>query len=1105
MFHSSRLAARAAALLILPASLAAQTVTATLVGTVRDGSAAAIPNAAIQVTETATNLVTSSVTNDSGDYVLAQLRPGVYQVAAEAMGFKRTVVQEVALLVNQTARLDLTLKVGEVTEAVEVTANAAVVASETSSIAQAIDTHQMANLPLKGRGFFELALLAPAVSPQQPGSFVGNRRPMPGGLNAPAFNVAGAKEKSTGYLIDGVDSQDPHYLTPSFFPSVDAIQEFRLETNAYSAEFGRSAAQVNAATRSGGNDVHGAVYHYFRNNSLDATNFFDNFAGRPQSPLRYNQFGAAVGGPLSLPKLYSGRNRTFYFVNYEGTRIRRGRTGQLNVPAPEQRAGDFSRTGFRNNQPVFDPATTRTNPSGAGNIRDPFPGSRIPAARFTQFSRTVLDLYPLPNFDMPTGNNYFAALSDNSDNNQGIARIDHRFNEHNSIFFRYAAFDGAESAKSPIDGGGSSTDVRTQNLAFNYVRTFTPTTLNELRLGYNRPIYLILQDGSNDIDYASKLGIKNLLTDPIGWGVPNVTPAGFSGIGNSLNPTTQVSNVYHLVDHVNLIRGGHTLKFGADLRKTNYNDRSERNVRGSFNFSGLMTANPGVARTGVSIADLLLGLPVNATGSNTSLAANMNGFTYAFFLQDDWKVSRRLTLNLGLRYELNSRFTDVQNRLTLFDTSFPGGRLRISGTSQAYIPGRGIVDGPATPRGLLPADKNNFAPRLGIAFRPFGDNSTAIRAGYGVFYDIVELQDLRTFVRNPPFGEVIDLRGDQNSNSSSPAVLRVTELFPDRGSPAARPSGFSPLGSYLDPYYQQWNFSVQRALPSSILLEAGYIGTKGTRLAQRLNVNQAFFDADPARPTPILSRRPFPLFGDTIRLTENDANSTYHGGFVKLERRFSAGFSFLGSYTWSKTLDAGSLIDDMPRDIRNKRLSKGRASFDIRHRAVLSGSWELPFGKGRRYLANGGARDWALGGWQLNTIASMRSGFPFTVTSVGDVCNCAANLQTAQQVGDPRSGFTRDRTLWFNTNAFTRPATGTLGSAGRNILDGPGRVVFDISLFKAFRLNERVSLQLRAEAFNAFNQTGFGQPGSQITTPNYGVIQGASDPRIFQLALRLRF
>jgi hypothetical protein len=1075
------------ALLCLPAGLA-QSVTATLVGVVSDSSGAIVAQANVTLTSEETGETRTQTTGADGEYRFTLLRPGNYRLAVEKQGFKKSAVPSFVLQVDQTGRVDVSMQVGQVSESVEVSAAAPLVASETSSVGQVIDQTQIQSLPLRGRSFFELAQLAPGTSPTAPNSFIANRRPMPGGLNAPAFQVGGAREKSNGYLIDGVDSMDPHFLTPSIFPSVDAIQEFKLQTNSYAAEFGRFAAQVNATTRSGTNRYAGAVYHFFRNDKLDATNFFANLTGAGKQPIRYNQFGGVFGGPVR-------KDKTFFFVNYEGTRIRRGTLAQLNLPTEAQRNGDFNPVGQRANRPIFDPNTTRRLETGA-IVRDPFAGNTIPTTRITNFAREVLKLYPAPNTSALTGNNFFAGLSGVSDNNQFMGKVDHRFNDANSLMFRYSIFDGIESSPSPIDAGGLSTEVRTYNLAASYIRTFTPSLFYELRMGYNRPNYLILQDGANGANISGNLGLRNLLSDPIAFGVPQITMTNFTTIGTDTNPTTQVSNVYHLVNHITWIRGAHTMKMGTDMRKVNYNDRSERFVRGGLTFTGGLTANPAQATTtGVSVADLLLGLPLSASGSSTSLAGNFNGFNYGFFWQDDWRVGRNLTLNLGVRFDYNTRFTDVQNRLSLFDGTVPGGRLRLSGTSKALVPPLNIVDGPATPRGLLPADRNNWAPRVGVAWRPLGGNRTVVRAGFGMFYDLIELQDLRTWVRNPPFGQVTEVRNDQNANPSAAGFLRVQDLFPPIGSPAARPGVFGPGGSAPDPVYHQWNMGVQQEIWGGTLVEVGYIGSKGTFLAQRINYNQATLDLNSAAPTPILSRRRYPMFGDTIRITENAANSTYHAGFVKVERRLKNGFSYLFSYTLSKSLDGASLIDDGARDIFNLRLNKSRSGFDIRHRPVVSGTWELPFLRGNRWL----------GGWTVNGIGSFRSGFPFSVSANGDVCNCGAASQLAQQVGDPGSGFTQSRLAWFNTGAFAQPERGRFGSSGRNILDGPGDATYNLSLFRSVAFAERFRLQLRGELFNAFNHTNFGQPNGQVGNANYGIIQSAASARVVQIGAKLSF
>jgi hypothetical protein len=1082
--------------LLAAATLRAQTVTATLTGTVTDASGSAIPGATISATNLATNVSKTGASSAAGLYSIPYLQPGAYRVSVEAQGFKRTVLDQIELSVDQQARADFKLEVGQVNESITVEATAPLINSENASVGQVIENAQIVNTPLKGRAFYDLVQLSPAVVPKPPRSFIAGARAMPGGLNAPSFQVGGARESSNGYLIDGVSNVDPHFLTPSFLPPVDAIQEFKLQTSAYSAEFGRSAAQINATTRAGGNEFHGSLYEFFRNEKLDAANFFTNLTGQQRAPLRYNQFGGTLGGPVL-------KNRTFFFLNYDAARVRRGKTTQLSVPVAEQRAGNFSNLGFRNNRPIYDPATTRG--TGAAAVRDPFAGNLVPAARVTTFGRRVLDFFPAPNLNTATGNNFSANLSDQSDNDLGIMRIDQRISDKLSLFGRYAISKGVETNLRPVAFDGAFNEVRTQNAAFNAVYSLTPTVLYELRLGYNRPVYLRLQTGAFESDIARDLGLRNLLTDPIGFGVPNVNLTGFSGIGDPGNPTAQVTNVYQLINHVTLIRGAHTIKAGADQRKTNYNDRSDRMVRGTFGFTGELTALPGRAgQTGVSLADLMLGLPLTAAGSNTSLAGNFNGLSHAFFFQDDWKVHSRVTLNLGLRYDLNQRYTDVQNRLSFFDSSFPGGRLLISGTSQAYIPGRGVVDGPATSRTAIAADKNNWGPRIGLAFRPFADNKTAVRLGYGVFFDQIELQDLRTFVRNPPFGEVIELRSDPLANATAPSVLRVAELFPARGTLAARPNVFSPVLTYPDPYYQQWNLGIEREIKGGVRVELTYLGSKGTRLAQRLNLAQVRLDADPARPTPVIGRSAFPLWGTTLRITDPAANSTFHSGYIKLEKRFRGGLSFLNSYTWAKSLDGSNAIDEQPRDIFNRSLDKARSSADLRHRAVFSGSYELPFGKGKAWAGDGALAAIA-GGWQTNFNLSMRSGFPFSVVSPGDPCNCNGRAQTGNQVADPWSGAVRTRERWYNTSAFAIPSLGTFGTSGRNILSGPGAVNMNFSLFRQFSIRERFRVQFRVETFNLFNRANFDPPPAQINAPTNGVLTSADDARNLQFGLKVNF
>ncbi len=1096
---------RLAFFLALGVSARAQSVTATLVGTVLDPTSAAVPDARITVTNLGTNVSRTVPCNERGDYVIPNLAPGTYQLVAEHEGFRRTVVNEIHLLVNQTARVDVVLQVGTLAEAVEVTAAAPLVASETSSVGQVIERNFISDLPLKGRAVFELALLTPATAPTNPSSYVAQVRPMPGGLASPAFSAGGARDNNNGYLVDGVDAMDPHYMTPSMFPPMDSIQEFKVQTNSYSAEFGHFSVQVNASTRSGTNQWHGSGYDYLRNDALNAANFFDNFAGLRKAPLRYNLFGATMGGPVTIPRLYKGRDRTFFFVSYEGTRIRTYRTAQLSVPTPEQRAGDFSNLGFRNNQPIFDPATTRPNPTGAGVIRDPFVNNAVPASRITPFAKLALDFYPLPTASADRGNNFFSTLGNLSDNNQLVTRVDHVFSTKTSLSFRYYFFDGLATSRTPVKNDGENNSVRNQNMALNVNHTFSANTLYELRLGYNRPNYGILQVGANETNWAPIFGLKNLLTDPIAWGIPRISLNAFSAIGLVADPNAQLTNVYQIVNHVSLIRSAHNLKFGADLRKTNYNDRGDRNARGAFSFTGALTADPQRrTTTGVSIADLLLGLPQSAQGSPTPLAGNYNAFQYYFFLQDDWKISSRLTLNLGLRYELNTRFIEVQNRISYFDRSYPGGRLLLAGGNRVFIAPNTLLEGPYTPRGLIPPDTNNWGPRVGLAWRPFGNNRTAVRMGYGIFYTMVDGQATRQLERNPPVSSVVNVAANQDANAAGPDALRVSELFPATGAPASRPQVWSDIGYRPEPYVQQWNLSIQQALTGSTLLELGYIGSKGTRMVFYSQGNQAVLDADPSRPTSLVSRQPFPLWGSEIRTTQNAGNSTYHAGFVKIERRLSRDFSLLAHYTFSKSLAINSDINESVSNFYNTRLDKGRGLSDIRHYAVIAATWELPVGPGKAHVTSGLVSK-LLGNWSTNSIVSMRGGFPFSVYAQGDVCNCAAYSQRALQVGDPLGGFTRTREQWFNTTAFVQPAQGTFGNSGHNILSGPGSAAVSLSVFRTIALQEKAKVQFRSEFFNLFNRVNFGQPGTTVRTTSYGVINSAADARIVQFALKLLF
>src|SRR6266446_6428228 len=536
----------------------------------------------------------------------------------------------------------------------------------------------------------------------------------------------------------------------------------------------------------------------------------------------------------------------------------------------------------------------------------------------------------------------------------------------------------------------------------------------------------------------------------------------FSGYGLVADPNGQLTNLYQIINHATLIRGAHNFKFGADLRKTNFNDVGDRNARGSLTFTGALTADPqNRSRTGVSLADMLLGLPLSANGSSTPLAGNYNSFGYYFFMEDDWKISSRLTLNLGLRYELDTRFEEVQNRISYFDRSFPGGRLLLAGTSQAFIAPNTLTSGPSTPRGLFPADKKDWGPRFGLAFRPFNNSRTAIRAGYGIFYTMADGQTERQLERNPPGAAIAAVSADQDANSTGPNAIRVADLFPATGTPASRPLIYTDIGFKPASYIQQWNLTIQQSLPGNTVVELGYLGSKGTHLIAYTQGNQAPLDADPSHPTLLISRQPFPLWGASLRTTQASVNSSYQAAFVKVERRLSHGLSFLTHFTFSKDLSTVSDINESAANFYNLRVDRGRSLNDIGRNALVANTWEIPVGPGKSVLTAGPLSK-ILGNWMTSSIVSLRGGFPFGVQASGDVCNCSlSGDERAQQVGDPRSGFTQSRVKWFNTAAFIQPRQGTFGNSGQHILSGPGSADVDFTLFRIMRFRERASVQIR--------------------------------------------
>lgn len=1072
-----------------------QTATGQITGTIRDSSGAVLPQVKVTIKNQGTGLTRDTVTSGSGDYSFTLLPVGSYMVSAEQKGFSTAQQSDIRLNVDQVQRVDLMLSVGATTETVTVQASQVAVETETSSVGQVVNERQVTQLPLNGRNFLQLLFLGAGAV--QTNGEQGSMRQGEGN----AISINGSRPTSNNYLLDGMVNTDTSLNTPAVVLSVDAIQEFKEQTATYSAEYGFSANQINIISRSGTNDFHGAVFEFNRNNAFDARSFFQ--AKIP--PLRQNQFGFVATGPVWIPKLYDGRNKTFFMANYEGTRIRSGIDQFYTVPSPTMLSGHFS-------TPILDPLT------GAN-----FPNNTIPQNRFSRLANlAVQKFYPAPNISAPQGN-YRLTTSLPNDVDQQTYRLDQNLGKFGTIFARgtKSNFDVntlTQLAINPLVGQNFFVEDTT-NWAVSHTITLGPTVVNQFRFGY---LEATANQGGYPADPAdiSALGLSGVFTNltPEQRVYPSVglTGGGFSGVGGAINAYTASNQpMWDFADSLTWVRGNHTLGFGAEYRSWRLNRDLANNFLGNFTFNGFVTGNP--------VADMLLGYYSEAAVfqpggfSSADVAGNPRQFNLKYFapyIQDDWKVTPRLTLNLGMRWDFRTVPYETHDHMGWLDVTNPSGGLCIADQTLVkdgivgdssyyrYCGRRNPTDPSLTP----------FAPRFGFAYRPFGGDKTVIRGGYGIFWDSSELRETDGSADIYPYVS----RGDYKQTAGQLQPLETTNsLFPPIVQGVAVPADNTFIAVIIsekprNPYVQQWSFSIQRQLNSKTTLEVNYIGNKGTHLLMRRNIAQAFAPADPANPAPVLARRPYPNFVTYIN-SDWAGNSTYNSANVTLQHR-SGPFAFTGVYTWAKAIDVKSAAAGIGNtgggyqgtiDNHNTRRDRGLADFDVDHRVVASFVYDLPFGRGKRFLSNTPkAVDIALGNWQVNGIATFQRGFPYSITSpdIGGVLDALAGNR-ANVVGNPYpSGFHQSINEWFNTAAFVQAPAGVFGSSGRNTLRAPGINSWDLSLFKNFPITERINLQLRLESFNAFNHTQWGTPSFDASSTHFGQITGTNVPgRINQL------
>jgi outer membrane receptor protein involved in Fe transport len=1029
----------------LPVTLSAQSFTGTISGAIRDSSNSVVPGANVTVTNTRTGQSRASVSGAEGEFIFPALQPGEYRLDAELAGFSKKSITNLVLVVNQRLEVPVVLEIGQLSDTVSVIAEAVLVNTADPTVGQVIEQKRVVDLPLNGRDFVQLATLSAGVETRQTTR----------GLLA----TNGTRGNGLSFLFDGVDGNDANAIFLSLTPSIEAVQEFKIQTSTYSAEFGRNAgAQINLVTKSGTNDFNGTVFEFLRDAALDARNYFDP-TDQPIPPFTRNQFGGVVGGPVR-------RNHLFFLVNYEGTRMEKSLTALATVPTEAERAGDFSRT--------LNPATGALIVVRDPLTGQPFPGNVIPANRLDRIGSRVAALYPLPN--RAGTQNFVSSPQQEFDANLLTVRIDHALSSKDTIFGRYFRSESEEFNPFGRVAGAGGTNVPGfavripslgQNLALNWTRVLSNRLLLEARFGLHRYNTGRFQDQS--VDRVSELGILGGHDAPRDNGYPLFQVTGYTAVGDRTDlPQDRPQNTFHYFTNLTYNTGGHNVRTGFEVRYLQEDLYADLNIRGTYTF------NPTF--TGYGLADLLLGLPTTVSTTVPGLEANWRDTTYGAYVQDDWKVTPQLTLNLGLRYDYFTPITDTQDRRAIFD--FADNTIKLVGTN-------GI------PRSGYQADRNNFAPRLGIAYMPFGTARLVTRAGYGIFYDKENWNSHAGLNNQPMFrtSRQYDRPGSISNAFVGPANVPL-------------PNVNAMQSDFRDASYQQWNVFVEGEPLQSTAVGVGYVGSKGSNLPAQRDLNQ---------PTPGVgnaqARRPIPQYAG-INYLYSGSSSIFHSLQTRIERRFRAGLSFLATYTLAKTTDDAPLYGGSAPDATNTAAARGPANTDSRHRMSASFIYELPFGPGKPLLSTAsGVTGAVLGGWQVNGIITRASGVPFTPTVSQDRAGTARpNSQWPDRLCDGQlDNPTADR--WFDASCFAVPAPGTFGNAGRNILVGPGFTNVDLSVFKSFRLLMDHRLQFRLEVFNLFNHVNLGQPNATIDAPlTVGRISTtATDSRQIQLAFKYTF
>jgi hypothetical protein len=1198
-----------------------------IVGNVVDSSNSVIAGASVDVTNTGTNISAHTITTSSGDFTVPYLQPGTYQVTVQAPGFDKSVTQNVSLVVGQTARVDVTLKPGAVATTVEVQSTAVQLDTDTPQIAETVTQTQMAQLPLENRNFVNLLFItAGAVQT------VGEQGQMRQG-EGNAISINGGRPESNNYTLDGIVNTDPALVTPSVILSQDAIREFNVLSENYSAEYGYGANQVNIVSKSGTNDLHGSFFEFLRNDAFDGTEPtpFENAQTKKLQELRQNQFGFVLGGPVYLPKIYDGRDKTFFLANYEGDRTIVGQTIFGTVPTAQELAGNFSASrepflvpdsavpgGFVVDGGLLPaPGTTLCQEYQAAaipNVPQPtgppqtvnlpyalpclpinpatglaFSGSVPIVSRLATVATTDKGVFPAPTPECVVGpgdpcganinNNYQTNEKLANHTNQQTYRIDEDMGHAGKVFFRYTRsnYTNVYPQGGQVSPSYSLNTFLENSTGWSVSHTFTigANNVNNFRAGYLHSV-AIQGAAATPASEIATLKLTGVFTNLPGYaaGFPEIgLGAQYSTVGSPNNdPTTSDIPVWEVGDSFSMIRGKHTIGIGFDFRRFVEARNLATNYLGNYTYAANTIASNDQAEscpnestdcgTGNEIADFLLGYYNSASTfqpgpfSSTTTPGNLHHYVFNYFapyVQDDWKVSQRLTLNLGLRWDWRNVPYEQHNDLFWIDDAVSAGALCYANKALS-------TDGvaPASQDFYNYCGRNNpenssktpFAPRLGFAYRPFGGEKTVIRGGYGIFWDSSEAREIDDSGDYYPYVERSNISPVTASQAGTAPKLTDNLFVSNTAIQAMNFGAFNNqfVGVIIsdrprNPYVQQYTLSVQRQLTSATTLEVNYVGNRANHLLDRENINTppqltgtklATCQADALIGSGALlgdgceffQNNPHGNFGALTLNSVWEGYSNFNGGTIKIEHR-SKGLALLSSYTYSKSMDDKSAAAGIGasgsgfgghEDDNNPRLDYAPSDFDVRHRFVNSMIYQLPVGKGQRFGSSmGRAEDLLIGGWQLGVITTFQKGFPFSVTASDPGAYLSFGMR-ANENGNPNVG-SRTVTKWFNTSAFSQPLFGAYGSSGRNILTQPGVNNWDISLDKTFQMTERVGFQFRVETFNSFNHTQYGidpfqnansGPGQSavdagVGDSTFGEVTSARPGRIIQLGAKLVF